>query len=118
DVHRRKHWRNQYEQPGMESHGFSTLARDHGLSPHCGTSNEQEHPRSLIQSSFMPKRVSLFVTCVVDQLFPRVGLAMAEVIERCGYQVDFPEDQTCCGQPAFNTGYLDEARQVARHFQK
>jgi len=66
----------------------------------------------------MPKRVSLFVTCVVDQLFPRVGLAMAEVIERCGYQVDFPEDQTCCGQPAFNTGYLDEARQVARHFQK
>lgn len=64
----------------------------------------------------MPKRVSLFVTCIVDQLFPKVGMAMAEVLARLGYQVDFPEDQTCCGQPAFNTGYRHEARQVARHF--
>jgi L-lactate dehydrogenase complex protein LldE len=64
----------------------------------------------------MGKRVSLFVTCMVDQLFPKVGLAMADVIERLGYQVDFPEDQTCCGQPAFNSGYRAEARAVARHF--
>jgi len=64
----------------------------------------------------MPRRVSLFVTCIVDQLFPKVGLAMADVLERLGYQVDFPKDQTCCGQPAFNTGYRREARQVARHF--
>ncbi len=63
----------------------------------------------------MPARVSLFVTCLVDQLFPRVGMAMAEVLERLGYAVDFPEAQTCCGQPAFNSGYLDEAREVARH---
>jgi L-lactate dehydrogenase complex protein LldE len=48
----------------------------------------------------MDKRVSLFVTCMVDQLFPKVGMAMADVIERLGYQVDFSEDQTCCGQPA------------------
>ena len=61
----------------------------------------------------MPKRVSLFVTCIVDQLFPAVGLAAAEVLERLGYTVDFPEDQTCCGQPAFNSGYRREARQVA-----
>jgi L-lactate dehydrogenase complex protein LldE len=66
----------------------------------------------------MPKRVSLFVTCIVDQLFPKVGLAMAEVLERLGYTVDFPEDQTCCGQPAFNSGYRAEARTVARHFLK
>jgi L-lactate dehydrogenase complex protein LldE len=64
----------------------------------------------------MPRRVSLFVTCIVDHLFPKVGLAMADVLERLGYQVDFPKDQTCCGQPAFNTGYRREARQVARHF--
>ncbi len=64
----------------------------------------------------MAGRVSLFVTCIVDQLFPRVGLAMAEVLERVGWEVDFPEGQTCCGQPAFNSGYRDEARQVARHF--
>lgn len=41
---------------------------------------------------------------------------MAEVLERAGCQVDFPEAQTCCGQPAFNSGYRDEARTVARHF--
>src|SRR5690242_19016944 len=66
----------------------------------------------------MGNRVSLFVTCIVDQLFPKVGMAMAEVLERLGYRVDFPEDQTCCGQPAFNTGYRHEARMVARHFLK
>src|SRR5262245_9795485 len=64
----------------------------------------------------MGKRVSLFVTCMVDQLFPNVGMAMVEVLERLGYQLDFPENQTCCGQPAFNSGYREEARSVARHF--
>jgi L-lactate dehydrogenase complex protein LldE len=60
--------------------------------------------------------VSLFVTCIVDQLFPNVGMAMADVLERAGCRLSFPPDQTCCGQPAFNSGYRDEARQVARHF--
>ncbi|HXS96837.1 MAG TPA: (Fe-S)-binding protein [Candidatus Limnocylindrales bacterium] len=64
----------------------------------------------------MANRVALFVTCMVDQLFPKVGIAMADVLERLGYQVDFPEQQTCCGQPAFNSGYRAEARTVARHF--
>jgi len=61
-------------------------------------------------------RVSIFVTCLVDQVFPRVGLAMAEVLERAGCDVEFRPQQTCCGQPAFNSGYADEARSVARHF--
>src|SRR5436309_13954726 len=64
----------------------------------------------------MARRVSLFVTCIVDQLFPKVGLAMADVLERAGFEVDFPEAQTCCGQPAFNSGFRDEARAVARHW--
>ena len=64
----------------------------------------------------MRTRVSLFVTCVVDQLFPKVGIAVADVLERAGCAVEFPEGQTCCGQPAFNSGYRDEARQVASHF--
>ncbi len=64
----------------------------------------------------MAKRVSLFVTCIIDQLFPKVGMAMVDVLERIGYSTDFPEQQTCCGQPAFNSGYRDEARSVARHF--
>ena len=66
----------------------------------------------------MGNQVSLFVTCMVDQLFPKVGMAMATVLERLGYRVDFPEEQTCCGQPAFNSGYRNEARTVARHFLK
>jgi L-lactate dehydrogenase complex protein LldE len=66
----------------------------------------------------MGNRVSLFVTCMVDQLFPKVGMAMATVLERLGYRIDFPEEQTCCGQPAFNSGYRNEARIVARHFLK
>ena len=64
----------------------------------------------------MSPRISLFVTCMVDQLFPRVGLAMAEVLERAGCRVDFPEGQTCCGQPAFNSGYRDDARAVAEYY--
>src|SRR5258705_7398366 len=70
----------------------------------------------MLQSALMAHGVSLFVTCIVDQLFPKVGMAMAEVLERIGYQVDFPEAQTCCGQPAFNSGFRGEAREVARHF--
>jgi L-lactate dehydrogenase complex protein LldE len=64
----------------------------------------------------MPASVALFVTCIVDQLFPDVGMAMADVLQRAGCRLSFPSDQTCCGQPAFNSGYRDEARQVARHF--
>jgi L-lactate dehydrogenase complex protein LldE len=61
----------------------------------------------------MARRVSLFVTCIVDQVFPEIGMAAVEVLERLGYVVDFPEGQTCCGQPAFNTGYRKEAAKVA-----
>ena len=64
----------------------------------------------------MNTRVSLFVTCIVDQVFPQVGIAITEVLERLGYQVHFPKAQTCCGQPAYNSGYTDEARKIARHF--
>jgi len=63
----------------------------------------------------MAGRVSLFVTCVVDQLFPEIGLAAVDVLERLGYEVDFPRDQVCCGQPAFNTGYRREAGAAACH---
>ncbi|MGH9632026.1 MAG: (Fe-S)-binding protein [Bryobacteraceae bacterium] len=64
----------------------------------------------------MAGRVSLFVTCIVDQFFPSVGVSMSNVLERIGWRPDFPKAQTCCGQPAFNSGYRDEARAVALHF--
>jgi L-lactate dehydrogenase complex protein LldE len=60
--------------------------------------------------------VALFVTCMVDTLYPQVGLAAAELLERNGALVVFPENQTCCGQPAFNAGYHDEGRRMASHF--
>jgi L-lactate dehydrogenase complex protein LldE len=60
--------------------------------------------------------VALFVTCMVDTLYPDVGMASVDLLEQQGIEVVFPFDQTCCGQPAFNAGYRDEARQVARHF--
>lgn len=62
------------------------------------------------------KRVSLFVTCMVDALFPQSGISVVELLEHLGVQVDFPMAQTCCGQPGFNAGYWNEARQVATQF--
>jgi len=58
-------------------------------------------------------KVSLFIPCFVDQLFPQAAVSMVEVLERLGHQVDYPQGQTCCGQPPFNSGYWDEARAVA-----
>jgi len=60
--------------------------------------------------------VELFVTCLVDGLCPEVGTATAQVLERAGCEVVFNPQQTCCGQPAFNTGLTLEARDLARKF--
>lgn len=59
-------------------------------------------------------KVDLFVTCLVDQLFPEVGLATVKLLCHLGVSVEFDDHQTCCGQPAFNTGYPEEARCVGR----
>ncbi|MGA3089199.1 MAG: (Fe-S)-binding protein [Terriglobales bacterium] len=64
----------------------------------------------------MRGKVSLFVPCFVDQLLPEVAVDTVQVLRRVGYAVEFPENQTCCGQPALNTGYWGEARPCAEHF--
>jgi L-lactate dehydrogenase complex protein LldE len=61
-------------------------------------------------------RASLFIPCFVDQLVPEVGLDMVRVLRRLGYDVDFPNEQTCCGQPGFNSGYWNDARPLAERF--
>ncbi|HLM50920.1 MAG TPA: (Fe-S)-binding protein [Solirubrobacteraceae bacterium] len=61
-------------------------------------------------------RVSLFITCLADTLFPQVGRATVALLERLGCQVHFPEDQTCCGQMHFNSGYEEQARRLAERF--
>jgi len=65
------------------------------------------------QSPQRPKTVYFFATCVVDLFYPGAGLAGMELLRRQGIRVVFPPDQSCCGQPARNSGYLDEARAVA-----
>ena len=63
-----------------------------------------------------PQRVSLFITCLGDTLFPETGKATVAVLERLGLTVDFPLEQTCCGQMHFNTGYADEIVPLVRRF--
>lgn len=61
-------------------------------------------------------KVSLFITCFNDTLFPEAGRATVHLLERLGHAVDFPEEQTCCGQMHFNTGYQREALTLIRRF--
>lgn len=64
------------------------------------------------------KPVSLFVTCMVDMLYPETGWAVVDILEHLNIEVDFPLEQTCCGQPGFNAGHRPAARQVAIQFLK
>ncbi|MGG1516059.1 (Fe-S)-binding protein [Paenibacillus oryzisoli] len=59
-------------------------------------------------------KVSLFITCLSDAIYPRVGEAMVRILAKHGVKLDFPPIQTCCGQPAYNSGYWDEARATAK----
>lgn len=59
-------------------------------------------------------KAALFVTCLVDTFYPEVGESAVRVLRRYGVDVDFPADQTCCGQVAFNSGFRAEAARVAR----
>lgn len=60
-------------------------------------------------------RVSLFITCLADQFYAEAGVAAVRLLRALGVEVDFPKAQTCCGQPAYNAGYLREAERVAQH---
>lgn len=62
----------------------------------------------------MTATVQLFVTCLVNSLYPDAGKATVTLLERAGYEVEFPRDQTCCGQPAWNGGFEDESREMAK----
>jgi L-lactate dehydrogenase complex protein LldE len=60
-------------------------------------------------------KVSLMITCLGDAFFPDAGVATVRLLRRLGVDVDFPEAQTCCGQPFFNSGYHADARDLAKH---
>jgi L-lactate dehydrogenase complex protein LldE len=63
----------------------------------------------------MPQTVQLFITCIMDTLYPAAGEAVVRVLRRAGVNVAFPMDQTCCGQPSFNAGLRAQAAPVAQH---
>jgi L-lactate dehydrogenase complex protein LldE len=62
-----------------------------------------------------PKKVYYFGTCLVDMCYPQAGMAGIELLQREGVEVIFPHDQSCCGQPAYNSGFPEETKNVARH---
>jgi L-lactate dehydrogenase complex protein LldE len=62
------------------------------------------------------RRVGLFITCLSDQFYPRVGVAVVKILEHLGCSVEFPSEQTCCGQPFYNNGYQADARALAQRF--
>ncbi|MFS8521279.1 MAG: (Fe-S)-binding protein [Micromonosporaceae bacterium] len=61
-------------------------------------------------------RIALFITCVNDLMYPATGRAVVRLLERLGHTVEFPPGQTCCGQMHANSGYPDQARELARRF--
>src|SRR5215208_1960336 len=91
--------------------------RRDGIGYHGARGRTTPFPRRRIRKEEAPNvRVALFITCFNDTLFPETGKATVEILERLGVEVDFPLDQTCCGQMHFNTGYQREAIPLVRRF--
>ena len=63
-------------------------------------------------------KIGLFIPCYIDQFFPDVGMATVELLEQCGCTVEYPDGQSCCGQPMANTGCWEDARPLAESFLK
>ena len=62
--------------------------------------------------------VDIFIPCFVDQVYPETGMNMVKILEQVGCKVNYNPGQTCCGQPAFNAGFFDQAKEVAVKFLK
>ncbi|MDA3615279.1 (Fe-S)-binding protein [Polluticaenibacter yanchengensis] len=63
-------------------------------------------------------KVSIFVPCFIDQLYPQVAFNMVKVLQKAGCEVDYNANQTCCGQPAFNAGFYEDSKDICRKFLK
>src|SRR3984885_856767 len=61
-------------------------------------------------------KVGLFIPCYVDAFFPEVGIATLELLEKLGCSVEYPLEQTCCGQPMANSGCQEDAAATEAHF--
>ena len=63
-------------------------------------------------------KITLFIPCFVDMCYPRVGVSIVQILERLGHEIDYPGELSCCGQPAFNSGYWKETRPIAERVLK
>ncbi len=63
-----------------------------------------------------PSSATLFIPCLMDSLYPQAAQDLVVLLRKCGFRVEYPKEQTCCGQPAFNQGYFEVARKLARRF--
>jgi L-lactate dehydrogenase complex protein LldE len=79
-------------------------------------SSSSSSSSSAVQTTPRSKRIALFITCLSDQFYPQVGVAVTRILERLGYTVEFPQAQTCCGQPFFNNGFHPEAARLGKRF--
>ncbi len=68
----------------------------------------------MIESAKRLGRVGLFIPCYIDQFYPHVGMAAVEALEKLGVALEYPKDQTCCGQPQFNSGCFRDAERLAK----
>ena len=64
----------------------------------------------------IPSSITLFIPCLMDSLYPQAAQDLVVLLKKCGFRVEYPQNQTCCGQPAFNQGYFEAARKLARRF--
>lgn len=69
----------------------------------------------IVRPSPRHKTVSLFITCMGDMIFPNIGISTVKILDHLGIELCFPTGQTCCGQPAFNAGFQEDARRIARN---
>ena len=79
----------------------------------CSANLAGRFAREIELTQPQPKRASLFVTCIIDQLYPEVGVSVVRTLRRYGVEVDFPASQSCCGQPLYNSGFTQEAKRLA-----
>jgi L-lactate dehydrogenase complex protein LldE len=78
---------------------------------------KRRSPPEWLYPAYQPgETVALFIPCYIDQFYPKIAEATARLLTDQGIPITFPEEQTCCGQPAFNSGYWDETRKVVHHF--
>jgi L-lactate dehydrogenase complex protein LldE len=99
--------------PGIFFNPLQNLIKIKIEAPEVGISREREIRLQLQEDQAMPKTVQLFVTCIIDTLYPETGEAVVRVLQKAGVRVSFPPGQTCCGQPAFNAGLRAQASKMA-----